>query len=102
MLSVPIAPEISKRLTTFVEGDEEANYLQSYTSGHISSKEFWPIACEYGFRLEVTDKNVEAIRTAQTYLLKNMDGEVRALPEVVDIPFTVADLAPVYALEYQP
>jgi FMN phosphatase YigB (HAD superfamily) len=98
MLSVPITEEINKGLGTFVEGNQEVNYLQSYTSGHINSEEFWPIACRYGFGLDVTDQNVDAIRDAQRYLLRDHTGKIRLLREVVEILLSLAEIMPEYVL----
>jgi len=98
MLSVPITAEINKSLRTFIEGDEETNYRQSYSSSHISSEEFWPIACKYGFRLDTTDENIDAIRTAQTYLLRDHLGEIQLFPKVLEILLSVARILPQYML----
>ena len=98
MLSVPIVPGISSSLRTFVAGFEEANYLQSYTSNHISTEEFWPIACKYGFKLDVTDENVTAIRTAQTHLVRSRNGEIRVIPEVIEILLSMSSILPQFML----
>jgi FMN phosphatase YigB (HAD superfamily) len=98
MLSVPIVPEINSSLRTLSPGDEEKNYLQSYTSSHISSGEFWRIACQYGFDIEPTEKNVEAIRTAQTYLLRDHNGRIQILPKVIGILSAVATAMPQFML----
>jgi len=98
MLSIPITKEISRGLRTFVEGNEETNYLQTYSSGHISSEEFWPISCRYGFGLDAADANVNAIRKAQRYLLRDHTGKIRILPEVVEILLSLAEILPQYIL----
>lgn len=98
MLSVPITGQIDRGLSSFVEGVEEVNYLQSYTSGHISSREFWPIACEYGFELDATDENVDAIREAQRHLLRDRAGRIRILPRIVEIFLFLARVLPQYIL----
>lgn len=98
MLSVPITPDIDRQLNTFVQGPEEDNYLQSYTSSRINSEEFWPIACQYGFELEPTSENVAAICTAQTYLIKNLDGQIMDIPKVVEVLKSAAEVLPQYML----
>lgn len=98
MLSVPITPALTEALKTFVPGDEESNFLQAYSSGHISGEEFWPIACEHGFNLVPSQGNIAAIRTAQTYLLRDHNGDVRVLPEVVSILEALAETMPQFML----
>jgi FMN phosphatase YigB (HAD superfamily) len=98
MLSVPITKEINKGLETFVNGNEEVNYLQSYTSSHIRSEEFWPIACRYGFGLDAIDKNVDAIRQAQKFLLRDHSGKIQILSKVVEIMLSLAEIMPQYIL----
>ena len=98
MLSVPIDPEINKTLRTFEPGLEESNYLQSYTSGHISAEEFWPIVCQHGFKLTPSRDNVQAIRAAQTYLLKNREGDVQDIPEIVEVLKSVSTVLAQFVL----
>lgn len=98
MLSVPIVPEISQHLNTFISGNEENNYLQSYTSSHISTEEFWRIACQYGFGLQPTEENVEAIRTAQIYLLRNPEDRIHSIPSVIDILAAAKQVLPQFML----
>jgi HAD superfamily hydrolase (TIGR01509 family) len=98
MLSVPITAQISANLRTFEPGDAETHYLHSYTASHISSDEFWPIVCRYGFQLEPTREHTEAIRTAQTYLLKDPNGEARVFPKVTEVLAALATVLPQYLL----
>ncbi len=98
MLSVPITPEISSQLVTFRHGDSEGNYLQSYGSGHISSAEFWSVACHYGFGVAPTDENVDALRAGQDHLLSNGPGAARIFPRVVEILAALSAALPQYML----
>ena len=43
MHSIPISKEINRHLRTFVKGNEEINYFQSYCSRHISTEEYYLI-----------------------------------------------------------
>ncbi len=98
ILSVVIDTEKTKNLNTYRTGDCEKNFLQAYSSGHISAEEFWPIACEYGFGLKPTPENIEAIRTAQTYLLRDKNKNVQFIPEVVEVMTSMANVMPQYIL----
>ena len=98
MLSVPITPEISAQLATFRQGDSEVNYLQSYSSGHLSSAEFWAVACRHGFEVASTDENMNALRAGQDHLLSNGPGAARVFPRVVEILAALAAALPQYML----
>lgn len=98
MLSIPIDAKINRTLVTFKSGLEQSNYLQSYSCGNICSEEFWPIVCKYGFGLNPLVENVRAIRTSQRYLLRNHEGHVQDIPEVVEILKSAAKVLPQFML----